>query len=134
MSSQGGTAMTGSTAWAEMTARAEAGGTTSLLTINNNTLVFAVSPWDIAWVGRRLTVREGQRKFLLEIQFNPPNEVRIERGNLRRNGVEFRISPTETVINGKPQVSGNDFVGSWGITVGHRIGGGLAIGRVNCYR
>jgi hypothetical protein len=103
----------------------------ALLTIANNTLVFSLSPWDIAWVGRRLTIREGQRKFLLEMQFNPPNEVRIERGNLRRNGVEFRISPTATVINGKSQVSGNDFVGSWGVTVGqpHRRGSGYRQGK-----
>lgn len=104
-----------------------------MLEIVDNVLWYSLSPWDIAWVGRRLTIREALRAFLLEIQFNPPNHVHIERGHLLVNGVEFLISPNETVINGKTIVSGNDFVGGWGVTVGEPIGGGLGIRRVNRY-
>ncbi len=95
-----------------------------ILRIVDNVLWHSVSPWDIEWVGRRLTVRERPRAFLLEIQFNPPNQAHIQRGRLLRNGVEFRISPNETLINGKAVFSGNDFVGGLGIRVGQPIRGG----------
>ncbi len=105
-----------------------------VLEIVDNVLSYSISPWDIQWVGRRLSFREEARGFLLEIQFNPPNQAHIQRGRLLRNGVEFRISPKEIVVNDGVGISGMDFFGRWGVVVGEPEGGNLYMRRVNRYR
>ncbi len=51
-----------------------------ILHIGNNQMYYSVGVWDIQFVGKILTIREEQRKILVEIKFQPPNKVVIERG------------------------------------------------------
>ena len=64
-----------------------------VLWIDRNELRYSLTPWDITFVGRTLTIREGPRQFLLEIAFQPPNRVDILRGRFKHNGLELLVVP-----------------------------------------
>lgn len=59
--------------------------------VEKSELTYSTGLWDIEWAGQVLTIRERLRKILLEIEFNPPNQVSINRGSLHFNGVEIEI-------------------------------------------
>jgi hypothetical protein len=61
--------------------------------IVENELVMNLSSWDIEFVGRTLTVREGHGNILMEIEFDAPNRVRVKRGRFLRNGAELVVRP-----------------------------------------
>jgi trigger factor len=63
-----------------------------VMTIIDNELVFSSWVWDVEFVGRRIIVREGFRKVLIDIEFNPPEGLRIRRGRLLWNGIELLIT------------------------------------------
>ncbi|CAI3962340.1 hypothetical protein [Alteromonas macleodii] len=69
-----------------------------LLHIKNNQLFYTTEPWDIQLQGTTLTIREAHRKILLEIEFQPPNKVVINRGRFLKNGVEVLVRPTHIFI------------------------------------
>ncbi len=72
-----------------------------ILRIINNQLVYSVSPWDIEFVGRNLIIREGERNIFIDIKFEVPNKIIINRGQFMLNGVEVIIQPTFVhIING----------------------------------
>jgi hypothetical protein len=91
-----------------------------VLHIKNNHLFYSVSPWDIQLVGTKLSIREAHRKILIEIEFQPPNKVIINRGRFLRNGVEILVRPTNILItNNSTLLSGCH---------AHNCPGGLIIG------
>jgi trigger factor len=90
-----------------------------VLRIDNNSLTYRPDTWDIQLVGRRLTIREAHRNLLLDIVFNPPNKIWIERGRLLCNGVEVAIFPDHIMVNGMTEISG---------CLAERCSGGLLIG------
>jgi trigger factor len=69
-----------------------------VLRIVNNELFYSVSPWDIELVGRNLVVREPERNFLIDIDFEVPNRVVINRARLLRNGVEIIVRPEYVLL------------------------------------
>lgn len=69
-----------------------------VLQIKNNQLYYSTEPWDIQLVGTKLTVRESHRKILIEIDFQPPHRVVINRGRFLRNGVEILVRPTNILV------------------------------------
>jgi hypothetical protein len=69
-----------------------------VLQIKNNQLFYSINPWDIQLVGTTLKIREMQKRILIEIVFNPPNKVIINRGRFLRNGIEILIRPTNILI------------------------------------
>lgn len=62
-----------------------------ILQIVDNELVYRTEQWDIEWVGQKLTIREGHRKILLQLVFEPPNIIRITKGRILLNGIEILI-------------------------------------------
>lgn len=103
-----------------------------ILHIKNNQLCYSVSPWDIQLVGTSLTVREAQRKLLIEIEFQPPDKVVIARGRFLKNGVEILVRPSNILItNNSTLLSGCQAHNCHGgLIVGHHaqpIGGFMAI-------
>lgn len=52
------------------------------LLIEENELIYKTDSWDVEFVGRTLTIRNGSRNILVKIEFRPPSEVFIERLNL----------------------------------------------------
>ncbi|HVL23463.1 MAG TPA: hypothetical protein VM450_05225, partial [Thermomicrobiales bacterium] len=69
-----------------------------MLLIHNNELVYSTSPWDIELVGRRLVVREALGRFLIDMVFEVPNKIVIERGKLFFNGVQILIRRNHILI------------------------------------
>jgi hypothetical protein len=63
-----------------------------LVSILRNELVYSVAPWDVTFIGRRLTVRTGARNVFAELRFDPPSGVAIERGRFYHNGIEVDVS------------------------------------------
>jgi hypothetical protein len=90
-----------------------------VISILENQLMYSISPWDIELVGRRLRVRERPRHFFLDILFDPPNFVRIERARFLRNGVEVLVRPEEVRLS-----NGRTYHHNWI----HGAGAGLVIG------
>ena len=109
-----------------------------ILHIKNNQLYYSTSPWDIQLVGTTLTIREAQRKILLEINFCPPNKVIINRGRFLKNGVEVLIRPTNILItNNSMLVKNCHAINCYGgLIIGHHdkpIGGFMCVQGVNRY-
>lgn len=60
--------------------------------VHDNELVMSATVWDVELIGTSLTIREGHRRVLVDIQFSPPSGVKIRRGRFLRNGVELLVS------------------------------------------
>ena len=69
-----------------------------LLEIAENALVYRADIWDIEFRGTKLALRQAPREIFLEIEFNPPNGIRLLRGRLLCNGVEILIHPERYFI------------------------------------
>ena len=79
-----------------------------VLCIANNQLSYAVSPWDIQLVGRKLIVRDAPRQILVDMEFEPPNRVAIRRGRFLYNGVEILIYPEYVLVTNNLLRFGNN--------------------------
>ncbi|MEX2621051.1 MAG: HNH endonuclease signature motif containing protein [Egibacteraceae bacterium] len=64
-----------------------------VLRILDNELVYVPTPWDIEFVGTRLIIRSAARNIFIDIKFEPPARVVLDRGRLLLNGVELIIRP-----------------------------------------
>ncbi len=77
-----------------------------ILQILNNQLVYSVSSWDIRLVGRNLVIRDAPRKILVDITFDVPNRIVINRGRFLFNGVEILLTPDYfLVVNNSTMMS-----------------------------
>jgi len=65
-----------------------------VLWIEKNELRYRPTAWDIQFVGRTLTVREGRGEILVELAFNPPSDVEVRRGRFSLNGLELLVEPS----------------------------------------
>jgi hypothetical protein len=91
-----------------------------VLQIRNNQLTQSVSPWDIRLVGRNLVIREAERKILVDITFEPPGRIVINRGRFLRNGVDILIRPDRIVIANNGMLYAGQTVRNWpvGLVIG----------------
>jgi hypothetical protein len=79
-----------------------------LLLVEDNELRYRTDTWDIEFTGNRLTLRERSRHIWIEISFDVPNKVTIDRGRLLCNGVELLVSPEWLLVtNNKVMQQGN---------------------------
>lgn len=69
-----------------------------ILQIVNNQLVYSVSSWDIRLVGRNLVIRNAPGEFLIDITFDVPNRIVINRGRFLFNGVEILLTPDYVLV------------------------------------
>lgn len=109
-----------------------------VLKIVNNHLFYSITPWDISFIGRNLIIREGHRKFLINILFEPPNKVFISKGRFLCNGVELIINEDYILLtNSSTMISGCSAENcSAGLIVGETnqpIGGFMKVSHVNRY-
>jgi trigger factor len=100
-----------------------------VLQIVNNQLIQSRSPWDIQLVGKNLIIREAERKILIDIKFDTPNKITLNRGRFLFNGVEILINKEYSVItNNNTMLSGNTFENCpCGIIIGKKISLGAGI-------
>ena len=84
-----------------------------VLRIMDNELVYSAGPWDIEFVGKRLIIRAAPRDIFIDMSFEPPNAMRIDRGRLLLNGIEVYVRPTYALVVNKGQIlKGNRFPGA----------------------
>jgi hypothetical protein len=69
-----------------------------VLSISDNELVYSVDPWDVELVGTRLIVRVASRNIFIDIRFEPPSGIHLERGRMLFNGVELLIHPEYLLV------------------------------------
>ncbi|MEQ6388110.1 HNH endonuclease signature motif containing protein [Bacillaceae bacterium S4-13-58] len=109
-----------------------------VLQIVNNELLYNTSPWDIVLEGKRLSIREKARKFLISMIFEPPNKIIIDKARLLCNGVEILVKPEYILLtNNKNLISGCKAINTQGgLIIGNTpipIGGFMSIQGVNRY-
>jgi hypothetical protein len=71
-----------------------------VLKIVNNHLYYAISPWDIQFVNRTLTIREKPKNLLIRITFNPPDTIVIEEGRIIYGEMEILIDAEQVLVFG----------------------------------
>ena len=111
----------------------------TVLRIHNNQLIYSSSPWDIQLVGRNLVIREAPRQFIIDITFEVPNKIVINRGRFLCNGVEVFIRPEYTfLVNNSMLYRRNVAINCpVGLLIGSHppeIGAAVGISGVNRYR
>lgn len=81
-----------------------------ILLITDNELIYTTEMWDVEFVGRVLTIREGNRKIVLKITFDVnQNKVVFNHGNLSILGREIVIREdyvTVKTINSSLKIAG----------------------------
>lgn len=92
-----------------------------ILKIVNNNLVYSVDNWDITFIGKNLTIRQDLSKILLNISFETPNKVKINRARLFYNGKEISVFKDKILINNNnTQIIRSKFINfPVGITIGN---------------
>ena len=100
-----------------------------VLKIVNNQLIYSLSPWDIQFVGQKIIIREKSRKILIDINFEVPNRIILNRGRFLLNGVEILLNGEYLEItNNTTLISGNTFNCPCGIMIGqNNTGCGVGI-------
>jgi len=91
-----------------------------ILLIADNELIYSPISWDIELVGHNLVIHEAQRKILLDILFEPPSKIKIQRGHFLHKDIEVEIIQNcLKIVN-----TGCTFTrcGSWGCTHAMLIG------------
>ncbi len=109
-----------------------------VLHIKNNQLYYSTEPWDIQLVGTKLSVREAHRKILIEINFQPPNRIAINRGRFLRNGVEILVRSTNILVTNNSGLFKDCHVHNChgGLIIGHheeKIGGFMVLPSISRY-
>lgn len=94
-----------------------------VMVIEDNSLVHSVGLWDIEFVGRRLILRSAAHQILIDIVFEPPDSIKLQRGWLRLNGVEVYVRPDYVfLVNNLGLFAGSYFEGaSVAFAFGHQI-------------
>ena len=91
-----------------------------ILRICNNQLWYATNPWDIDLKGKSLIIREASHSILIDITFNVPNQIVINRGRFLLNGVEILVRPQYVLLTNQKML--------WKGCEAHGVPGGLILG------
>jgi trigger factor len=104
-----------------------------LLIIQENAMVYSADKWDVEFKGRNLIVRQASREIFIEIRFEPPDKLCIDRARLLCNGVEILVRSSHIfVVNSDLLFTGCKTVQNCGVglQLGRNIRGYKAV--VNC--
>lgn len=66
---------------------------TEILTVDDGELILSTESWDIDWHGGTFVVRSAPRRISIEVDFSPPNLVKISRGRVVHRGKIVEFSP-----------------------------------------
>ncbi len=93
-----------------------------MLLITDNELIYSTIPWDIELVGHNLIIREAQREILVDLLFEPPSQIKIQRGHFLHHGIEIEIKQNYLqVLNNHNKYSGNRGYGLHGMLFGDTV-------------
>ena len=91
-----------------------------VMVIKRNILIYSSNPWDIQLVGRNLIIREAARSIFIDMTFEVPNKIAINRGRLLCNGVEVLVKPDHCLLTNNSMVIANNL--SKGVACGLNLG------------
>ncbi len=93
-----------------------------MLLITDNELIYSTIPWDIEFVGHNIIIREAQGNILVDILFEPPSRIKIQRGHFMHNGIEIEIKQDYLeVMNNHNRYSRNRGNGWYGMLFGNMV-------------
>lgn len=94
-----------------------------VLQIADNELVYSAEPWDIEFIGHRLTLRAAARRIFVEIDFLPPSTVSFVRGRLLLNGVEIFLRPDYVLVVNNGSLLASNIVDGYpvALNLGHDV-------------
>lgn len=72
-----------------------------VLQIKDSELAVATSAWDATMVGSKLSIWNEARDICLELDFQPPNRIVLQKYDIKINGKSLGISPKGVVIKGQ---------------------------------
>ncbi|MCZ2526012.1 HNH endonuclease [Streptomyces sp. NPDC059506] len=64
-----------------------------LVTIIDNELTYKMASWDVEFIGRALTIREGKKKIQARLAFGPPRLLNLQRGLFVHRGLRVEVTP-----------------------------------------
>lgn len=70
------------------------------LVIRDSVMRVSSDVWDATLVGQTLTIREQAQSFLVEMDFNPPNVVRVNRYYCKAFGSQIDVKPDSITVSG----------------------------------
>jgi hypothetical protein len=80
---------------------------TPALIIQDNELRFATDAWDIEFVGRRMIIRKELSVFLMDVLFEVPSRIVIDRGVFVFNGAQIEVSPNRIYVRNNGNIFSN---------------------------
>jgi hypothetical protein len=106
-----------------------------VLLVRRNMLSVSNLLWDYDAVSQRAILRTGRRKVLLDIQFKPPDTLRIRRARIFRNGVEFVVMSGFNILINNGTVMSNINVQNlrYGIVIGDALSDGPIASHIDCF-
>jgi|LakMenEpi03Aug12_release.lakeMendotaPanAssembly.Ray.scaffolds.fasta_scaffold47867_1 hypothetical protein len=75
-----------------------------LLIIQENAMVYRADTWDVEFKGRNLIVRQASHKIFIDIRFEPPDKLCIDRARLLCNGVEILVRSSHIFVVNSEQL------------------------------
>ncbi len=76
-----------------------------VLSINKNQVLHYANSWDIEFKGPNLVIREQQREILLDLLFDVPSKVSVQRGELYAGKRKVSIDPTQISVDQEYKLS-----------------------------
>jgi hypothetical protein len=89
------------------------------LAIEENALTYSAGLWDVEFVGRRLMLRPIAGAVILDVEFEPPSTIKVNKARFHLNGVHVMVDAEGVRIpNISYELQSNAALGSFGIVVG----------------
>lgn len=80
-----------------------------LFWVLDNELQYKTGLWDVNFVGSTLSIRERPRKYIIQISFNSPHTIVIERGRFIYDGLEVNMKLDKVILPGNISLTGCTF-------------------------
>ena len=64
----------------------------TIFLVDENEMIFTTNLWDVEFVGRTLTMREGRGRFTFQVEFWPPDALVVNRGKFWNAGDYVEIT------------------------------------------
>lgn len=70
-----------------------------VLNIDRNEIAISTKPFDITFVGNKITIWRALYKRIIKIELCPPDTIKIMKGNLRYRNCDIQITHKRLIIN-----------------------------------
>ena len=71
-----------------------------VLLIEDSEMIISSEVWDITMEGRTLKIREGYGRYIVELEFNPPDNIIVKRYKVTFGETTVEVLPSKIVFTG----------------------------------